>query len=249
MTKAAWIRLALLAAAIGGLEGACRAGWLPRTAIIPPTEMAAGGWRAVASGELNEDMAQTFSVVAIAIVVSLAGGFLVGFAIHGRPRLRRALDPFLGAYYAIPHFAFYPLLIVLFGLGPGPLIALAVMFGVVAMIVATMNGLDRVPRVLGKTAQVMRLTGTDELWRVRLPAALPHLFAGVKLAIAYSFIGVIAGEFILSTKGIGHAIAFAYDNFDARSMYGLILFVLLLVASVNLTLHTVEQRLIQRRSR
>ena len=52
------------------------------------------------------------------------------------------------------------------------------------------------------------------MWRIRLPAAAPHLFSGLKLAVAYSFIGVIAGEFILSTKGVGHEIAYAYNNFD-----------------------------------
>ena len=100
-----------------------------------------------------------------------------------------------------PHFAFYPLLIVIFGLGALPLIVLATLFAMVAMIVATLAGLDRVPRVLLKTARVHRLSPFEEMWRIRLPAAAPHLFSGIKLAVAYSFIGVIAGEFIMSTDG------------------------------------------------
>ena len=83
------------------------------------------------------------------------------------PPLRRAFDPFLAAYYALPHFAFYPLLIVIFGLGSLPLIVLATLFAMVAMIVATLAGLDRVPRVLIKTARmhapvaVRRRSGTS----------------------------------------------------------------------------------------
>ena len=114
----------------------------------------------------------------------------------------------------------------IFGLGSTPLIVLATLFAMVAMIVATMAGLDRVPRVLLKTARIHRLS--------LLAGDLAHppagrraaLLSGLKLAVAYSFIGVIAGEFILSTSGIGHEIAYAYDNFDNPRMYALILFVL-----------------------
>ena len=56
-----------------------------------------------------------------------------------------------------------------------------------------------------------------------LPAAAPWLFTGAKLAVAYSFIGVIAGEFVLAGAGLGYAIAFAYNSFDNATMYGLMI--------------------------
>ena len=67
--------------------------------------------------------------------------------------LRDTLDPLFATYYAIPVFAFYPLFIVIFGLGDGPQVLIGFMLGVVAVIVTTLNGLDRVPRVLRKTAR------------------------------------------------------------------------------------------------
>jgi NitT/TauT family transport system permease protein len=121
------------------------------------------------------------------------------------------------------------------------------LFAMVAMIVATLAGLDRVPRVLLKTARVHRLSPFEEMWRIRLPAAAPHLFSGIKLAVAYSFIGVIAGEFILSTMGVGHEIAYAYDNFDNPRMYGLILFVLAVVTIFNMLVYAYERHLAKRR--
>ena len=110
-----------------------------------------------------------------------------------------------------------------------------------------MAGLDRVPRVLLKTARIHRLSLVEEIWRVRLPAAAPHLLSGLKLAVAYSFIGVIAGEFILSTSGLGHQIAYAYDNFDNRTMYGLILLVLCIATAFNLLVFAYERRLARQR--
>ena len=115
--------------------------------------------------------------------LSIVGGFALGCVLYWLPPLRRAFDPFLAAYYSLPHFAFYPLLIVIFGLGAVPLIVLATLFAMVAMIMATLAGLDRMPRVLLKTARMQRLSLLSEIWHIRLPAAAPHLFSGLKLAV------------------------------------------------------------------
>ena len=247
MKKATWIRAVVLIGAVGALEVACRSGAIPATMVIAPSAMVVALGKMLQSDEIGDHIEQTLSAVAIAMVLSIVGGFAIGFILNWVPFLRRAFNPFLAAYYAIPHFAFYPLLIVIFGLGSTPLIVLATLFAMVAMIVATMAGLDRVPRVLLKTARIHRLSLLDEIWRVRLPAAAPHLLSGVKLAVAYSFIGVIAGEFILSTSGIGHEIAYAYDNFDNPRMYALILFVLAIVTSFNMAVYAYERHLMRRR--
>ena len=247
MSKATWIRTAVLIGAVGALEIACRSGAIAASMVIAPSAMVVALVETLQSDDIGAHLSQTLSAVAIAMSLSIVGGFVIGFILNWVPFLRRALSPFLAAYYAIPHFAFYPLLIVIFGLGSTPLIVLATLFAMVAMILATMAGLDRVPRVLLKTARIHRLSLLDEIWRIRLPAAAPHLLSGLKLAVAYSFIGVIAGEFILSTSGIGHEIAFAYDNFDNPRMYALILFVLAIVTTFNMAVYAYERRLMRRR--
>ena len=78
-------------------------------------------------------------------------------------------------YYAVPVFAFYPFFIVVFGLGDLPQILIAFMLGVVAMIVNTLNGLDRVPTVLLKTARIMRLSPLQTARRLTLPSAAPYI--------------------------------------------------------------------------
>jgi NitT/TauT family transport system permease protein len=237
----------VLIGTVGALELACRTGAIPATMVIAPSAMVTALIETLQSDDIGMHLQHTLSAVAIAMSAAIVGGFVIGFVLNAVPFLRRAFSPFLAAYYAIPHFAFYPLLIVIFGLGPMPLIVLATLFAMVAMIVATMAGLDRVPRVLLKTARIHRLSLPEEIWRVRLPAAAPHLLSGLKLAVAYSFIGVIAGEFILSTSGIGHEIAYAYDNFDNPRMYALILFVLGIVTAFNMLVFAWERRMLRRR--
>ena len=81
----------------------------------------------------------------------------LGLAIHALPRVREALDPFFATYYAVPIFIFYPVLIAIFGLSLMPIVLIGVATAIVAMIIATLNGLDRIPRVLTKVARVHRL--------------------------------------------------------------------------------------------
>jgi NitT/TauT family transport system permease protein len=247
MTRAGRIRLALIVGALLFLEAGCRFGYVSRHAIIPPTAMAAGAWQALGSDEMRGQILLTLATVAQSIVLSIAVGFAIGTALHRLPRVRRALDPLLAGYYAVPTFVFYPVFIVLFGLNRWPLVAIGFVFAVVAVIINTLDGLSRVPRALLRTAQVMKLTPFQTLAHVILPAAAPWLFTGVKFAVVYSFIGVIAGEFVLSGAGIGFAVAFAYNSFDNRTMYGLILILFVIVGGINMSLWSWEQRLYARR--
>jgi NitT/TauT family transport system permease protein len=123
------------------------------------------------------------------------------------------------------------------------------MLAVVAVIVSTLNGLDRVSRVLMKTARIYRLGPVRTARKITLPSAAPYLLTGVKLAVAYAFIGVIGAEFIMSRTGLGYEISFAYNNFDNKTMYPLILLILVISIAVNAMLSRWENVLMQRRSR
>ena len=243
------LRVALVILLVAALELACRAGWIARTSVIPPTAMAAALVSILATGRDNADIAATLSRVGLSALVSAAGGLAAGLLLHAVPRLRAALEPVLSAWYAIPTIMFYPVLLLLFGIGAGAIVATAVLLAAVAMISGTLAGLDRVPPVLLRTARAFRLGPAARTWRIRLPAAAPDLIGSLKLVVAYSFIGVIAAEFILSGSGLGYAIADAYNNFDNATMYGLMLLILLLVTAANALLTAFGARLGRRSAR
>ena len=228
------------------LELLCRIGVIGRITMIPPSEMVAALFDILRSGRFNSDIAFTCLNTLSATALAIAAGFIIGAALHALPRLRRAVDPLLSAYYAVPTFVFYPLLIVVFGAGRTALIVIGAMFGIVAMIINTVLGLDHVPPAVGRTGHILKLDGLRQLFLIRLPAAAPHLVSGIKLAVAYSVIGIVAGEFILATRGIGKRVAFAYDNFDNKTMYGLLLLLLIAVALVNGCLSAWEKQLHRR---
>jgi NitT/TauT family transport system permease protein len=83
---------------------------------------------------------------------------------------------------------------------------------------------------------------------VQLPAILPSLMTGFKMAATYAFIGVIMAEFILSPRGLGHAISFAYNDFDTRSMYALMLLIIIVSTSVQWVLIQIERRVLAHRA-
>ncbi|MDF2810327.1 MAG: nitrate transporter permease [Microvirga sp.] len=241
------LRLLVIVGFFGGLELLCRTGVIDRFTMQPPSLIVRDLVVLLASGELNDAIAKTLGNAAVAFALAVTVGVIAGAVIHYFGLLRAALDPLFATYYAIPVIAFYPMLIIIFGLGDAPQIMIAFMLGVVAVIVNTLNGLDRVPRVLLKTARISGLSRVETACKVTLPYAAPYILTGVKLAIAYSLIGIVGSEFIMSTGGMGFEIAFAYNNFDNKVMYPLILLVLSVSVAANLLVGVWEKRILLRR--
>lgn len=247
MRRAALWRIALLVVAVGGLELLCLNGSIDRLTMQPPHRILIDLVVLLAGGELNGAILKTLRNAALAVVLAMTVGIVVAVALHRLRSLRQMLDPLFATYYAIPMFAFYPLLIVLFGLGDTPQIFIGAMLAVVAVIVNTLNGLDRIPGVLLKTARVNRLSLWETATLVMLPCAAPYILTGAKLAVAYSLIGIIGAEFIMSTGGMGYEISFAYTNFENAKMYPLIVLILVVSIGINTLLAKWEKILMARR--
>ena len=247
MNRLTLFRLLLVVAAIALLEALCLAGAIDRITMQPPHEIARDFVRLLASGTMNGAIRKTLGNAAIAFGLALAAGVTFAAVLHGLRALRATLDPLFATYYAVPVFAFYPFLIVVFGLGDVPQVLIGFMLAVVAVIVNTLNGLDRVPSVLMKTARINRFGRIRTALSITLPFASPYILTGVKLAVAYSLIGVVGSEFIMSRGGIGYEISFAYTNFDNATMYPLILLILMFSIALNTALTGWENRLLARR--
>jgi NitT/TauT family transport system permease protein len=247
MTRVALYRLLVIAAAVLLLEGLCLAGVIDRLTMPPPHRILRDLAAILLSGSQNAAILKTLTNASIALGLALVAGVVTAVALHGHRGVREILEPLFATYYAVPIFAFYPLLIVLLGLGDAPQIGIGFMLGVVAIIVNTLNGLDRVPQVLRKTARIQRLGMIETARSVTLPCAAPYVLTGAKFAVAYSLIGVIGAEFIMSRGGMGYEISFAYTNFDNATMYPLILLILVVSISINAVLSWWEKVLLARR--
>lgn len=248
MSRVAIYQTSVVIGFVALLEVLCLIGVIDKITMPAPHIIARDFFNLmVVKRNLYPEIGKSLGNVMIAFAAAFVVGTVTGTILHSFKTLRDILDPLFATYYAIPVFAFYPLFIVMFGLGDGPQVLIGYMLGVVAVIVTILNGLDRVPRVLKKTARIHRLTPLQTAMRVTLPFSMPYLLTAAKLALAYAFIGVIGSEFIMAHSGMGYEIGFAYTNFDNATMYPLILLILLLSIIVNGILSRREKILLGRR--
>ena len=247
MTAVRVYQVAVVAGLVLLLEALCLAGVIDKITMPPPHVIVRDFVDPVIHARYFGEIGKSLANVLLAFVLAFAVGTVTGTVLHGYRTARHVLDPLFATYYAIPVFAFYPLFIVIFGLGDGPQVLIGFLLGVVAVIVTMLNGLDRVPRVLKKTARINRLSPWQTAIKVTLPFCAPYLLTAAKLALAYAFIGVIGSEFIMAREGMGYEIGYAYTNFDNATMYPLILLILLISIVANGLLSRWEKILLSRR--
>lgn len=235
-------RLIALVFVVAVLEVLCRAHVVRPTDLVPPTVMVRSMLAAFTEPATLYDLGQTLATVAVSIVIATFVGIVAGIVLHALQRLRKACEPFIASYYALPLFALYPLLVVILGVGVAPIIFTGTLYAAMSVLIGTLSGLDHVPRSLRKTAKVLRLGPLGALARIYIPSSSAEILGGVSLGVSYSFVAVIASEFLLAPAGIGHDIADAYMSFKIDRMYGLMLALIILTIIINAMLRHLRVR-------
>lgn len=235
---------------LGALELATRGGLIGGFQVVPSSVMFVEAYKHLSDGRFwTEGLIPTFSAALIAFVVASIIGVVLGFALYYWRAGRTILEPYLIIYYAVPIFAIYPILIALFGLGPLPVITLSTLFGLVVITVQTLTGLDATRPVYLKVSREYGLSLPQHIRYILAPAAMPSIYAGLKLGLSYCIVATIAVEFILSANGIGRLISLSYNAFLIPQMYGAIVVVMFITISVNVGLDLLERLLPHRRTR
>jgi NitT/TauT family transport system permease protein len=236
--------VALVVAGALAIEVAARTGVVDPLTLIPASDMARGLVRQMVDPTfLSDHLLPTFLAVASSFVLAAVAGVGLGVAMWRSDVLRAILDPYLTTYYAVPVFALYPLFLVLWGSGLAPIIVVGVLSSFVIIAVQTAAGLRNTPSVYFKVARSLRLPARDVVRHVAIPAALPAIFAGLRLGLTYCVIMVVATQFILATRGLGWVISDAYERFDLPTMYGGVLIVATLSLGLISLLRRVERRI------
>ena len=238
-----------MALVLGGavvVEVLARAGMVDPLTVIPTTEMLRGFVRQLVNPSfLSRHLLPTIAAVAASFVLAAVVGVALGILMWRSRLVEAVLDPYVTTYYAIPVFALYPLFLVLFGAGLAPIVVVGVLSSFVIIAVQTAAGLRNTPSVYFKVARSFRVTARNVVRHVAIPAALPALFAGLRLGLTYCIIMVVATQFILATRGLGWVIADAYERFDLPTMYGGVIMVATVSLGIISLLRWVERRISQ----
>lgn len=158
--------------------------------------------------------------IMIGFGLAVGVGVLLGIVLQGWPLLARSVYPLLVSAQTVPKVAIAPLFVIWFGFGMTPKVLITFLIAFFPIVIDTAGGLASVDRDLLRVARVMRGNAWRTFWKVRLPSALPQMFAGFKVAATLAVVGAIVGEFVGADRGLGWLLLQANGVADTTLAFG-----------------------------
>ena len=185
-------------------EVATRAFRIPNFVMPAPSAILAAGWewRTHFLPHIWVTLYETLGGFALSIAVGVPLAILIVYS----PALRTALYPLIVLTQSVPKIAIAPVLLLVIGHGEIPKVIVAFLVAFFPIVVDTATGLAATPPELLDLSRAYRASAFKTFLKVRLPMAMPFIFAGAKVAITLSVIGAVVGEFVGSDRGLGYVI-------------------------------------------
>jgi NitT/TauT family transport system permease protein len=194
----------------------------PQAFILPAPSMIAVEFTKSPAYLLRHTMF-TLSTTLAGFVLALFLGFIAAVGIVYSKFLERTLFTLLVALNSIPKVALAPLFVIWMGTGAEPKIAIALTIAIFATVIDTVLGLRSVDPELLQLAQTAHASGLKVLIKLRLPGALPSMFAGMKIGISLALVGAIVGEFVAGDTGLGQVILQAQGMFQTPRVFAAVI--------------------------
>jgi len=186
----------------------------------------------------------TSGEVLLGFLLSVIVGIPLAIGIAGSRLFERAVYPLLVASQAVPKVAIAPLLIVWFGFGTTPKVIVAFLIAFFPIVIDTVVGLRSVEPEMLHLARSMGASQWQTFVKIRLPKALPSIFAGLKVAITLAVVGAIVGEFVASDRGLGHLLMIASGEMNSRLLFAAILVLTVVGIGFFMAIEWLERRCI-----
>jgi NitT/TauT family transport system permease protein len=206
-----------------------------------PSAIAVAFWELLRSGELwgaLYDSLRPFSLgYGLAIVIGVPLGLVIG-------RFRTAeaaLGIYVTAGYAMPLVALVPLLILWLGLGFKVKVAVVFLMALFPICINTWLGVTAVPKTLIEVGKSFVAPDLVILRRIVLPATLPYIMAGVRLAVGRAVVAMVIAEFFTTISGLGAVIINSANNFDTATMFVPIIILMVMAIGLNSLIGWVER--------
>ena len=220
-------------------ELAVRGLGVPKWILPAPSAIWQAFWETRAL--LGVHVGQTLLEVAIGIGVAVTAGVTVAAALDFSPWLRRAVYPLLVISQTVPILVLAPLLIIWFGFGIAPKVIVVTLFCFFPIAINTSDGLNSTEPELIDLFRSMGATW-PQLWlKVRLPAAAPYFFSGLKIAATYSVAGAVVGEWVGAKQGLGIYLLRSSAAFQTAQVFSTIVIISLLSILLFLTVFVIER--------
>jgi len=216
----------------------------PAIVLSRPTDIVPAFFEAITTGFVLWHFWVTFQETIIGFVLGAGGGFLLGVYVALLPNFRKAFYPMIVLFQSTPRVALAPVFIAWFAFGITAKIALAATICFFPVLVNTITGLTLVDENAGLLMKSLRATRWQMFRHLRLPGAVPTIFAGLKSAITFALIGAIVGELSGTNEGAGHLIETAAFQFRSDDVFAYLLMLALIGLGLFLIATILEKRLL-----
>lgn len=224
---------------------------LPRLGIVsdaylsPPSAVLASIGQLLDNGQLWKHVAASLQRSLWGLVLASSAGVLLGLLVGGFRRLAAIVDPVLQLFRQTSAFALFPVFILFLGIGELSKVAIIFWASFWPVLLSTVSGVKQVDRLLVNSALSMGASRRFVFFKVVLPASLPSIFTGVRLAGAYSITALVAAEMIGAHSGLGFLTLNSQETFQIPTMYAGILLLAVLGLLLNYLLALLERRLLR----
>jgi NitT/TauT family transport system permease protein len=194
---------------------------------LPPPQDVLGAFTAGADVLLDYSLTTALETL-VGFVLSTLAGVAIGLALAASRVVERMFSPLLVAINAVPKIAFAPLLAVTLGWGQKPILTMVFLLCFFPIVLSTATGLTTTPADFAELARSLDASRWQAFRKVRLPAALPQIFVGLKVAMPLAAIGAVIGEFQAGEGGLGYAILSYSGVGDTATAWAAIILVALI---------------------
>jgi NitT/TauT family transport system permease protein len=206
-----------------------------------PTAILAAFWKLVGSGKLAAALADSLRPFAAGYALAILVGVPLGLVIGRFRVLEAAIGIYVTAGFAMPLVALVPLLVLWLGLGFAVKVAIIFLMSVFPICINTWLGVTAVPKTLIEVGKSFVAPNRVILRRIILPATLPYIMAGVRLALGRAVVAMVIAEFFTSISGLGAIIQTSANNFDTATTFVPIIIIMLMAVSLNFLVGAVER--------
>lgn len=196
----------------------------------------------MASSDFAGHAWETGAAFTVALVISLAGGLVLGVVLGAHRLSGEVSEPLLVGLYSIPKITLYPVVLLLFGLGMSAKIAFGAMHGIIPVVLFTMNAVRNIPLVYIRAARSMRLTPMQMFMRVLVPASLPEIVTGFRFGFSLTLLGTLIGEMFASQRGLGYLLVKSMETNSTDIILALALLLILIATAASWLLLALERR-------
>ncbi len=190
-------------------------------------------------------MAEVIAGFGSAVLIGLPMALVIFYS----PIFERSIYPILIALQTVPKIVLAPLLVLYLGYGWAPKIVLAFLISFFPILISTVIGLQSLDKDLVNMVRSMGAKEYQIFYKLRLPAALPNVFGGFKVAIYLAVIGAVIGEYVAAEQGLGYLQLQANSQFDTTLNFATVVMISAIGVSLYLILNTLEKRISFRRDR